>query len=128
MLYNACLGDDQLNAWTCDLTAAQTLCVTINQQNGTDRAFLSTCNNYSKVGYGTQPPFIVQQTLKLVTDLDNTTLGPAWHFQTFYDKLVVLPAIQLQQTAAKQKREAQQSWNWPFFATPAYSQTYEQCM
>lgn len=128
VLYNACLGIDQLNAWTCHLTAAQTLCVTIEQAPGTDRAFLSTCNNHSTLEYGTQPPFMIQQTLRLVTDLDNTTLGPAWHFQTFYDKVVVLPAVQMSQTAIKQKRDAQPSWTWPFIASPAYSQTDEQCM
>lgn len=95
MLFNECLGTEQLNAWNCQLTLGQSLCVDISSQTDPERAFFNTCNNQSRLEYGTQPPILVQQTLKLVTDLDSQNLGPAWHFQTFYDKLVVIPAKDL---------------------------------
>jgi len=121
-LFSACLDSSQVNAWTCALPASKSLCVELSQQNGTDRAFLSTCNNVTKLEYGTQPPWLVQQSLRLVTDLDAEILGPAWHFQTFYDKMVVIPASQLQPGSMKAKRQADNPWSWPFYGGSATAQ------
>lgn len=109
-VFGECLNDDQEEAWTCELPGQQTLCVTIKQ--GLDgRAFLSTCNNGAQLEYGSQPPFITQQTLRIVADLDNTTLGAAWHFQTFYDKLAILPQSYLAQPVGS-KRDVVRTWDW----------------
>ena len=117
-IYGACLNAvDQKSAWTCDLPKSRSLCVDISEQNGTGRAFLSTCNTPGlpvDLEYGTQPPLLLQQTLKLVTDLDDVGLGPAWHFQTFYDKLAVLREFELGDGALVTKRSAHGDWRWPF--------------
>lgn len=52
--------------------------------------WLKPLENTTAINYGSQAPNIDPQELALVTDLDNPTDGPAWHFQTTYDKIVVL--------------------------------------
>lgn len=42
------------------------------------------------VQYGLQPPLLGSQDLQLVMDLDYKAFGPAYHFNSMYDKLVIL--------------------------------------
>lgn len=47
--------------------------------------------------YGSQPPIITGQNteMTLVNDTNAARYGPAWFYQTFYDKLVIVPATAL---------------------------------
>jgi hypothetical protein len=59
------------------------------------------------VHYGPQPPRVQpQQKLIWVNDLSDPTRGPALHFQTVYDKIVVIPAENFPMTNFK-KRSAE---------------------
>ncbi|KAF2843389.1 hypothetical protein M501DRAFT_83918 [Patellaria atrata CBS 101060] len=48
-----------------------------------------------KLNYGHQSPMITPQNLILVADLDEQNRGPAYHFQTLYDKLVILKSDEM---------------------------------
>jgi hypothetical protein len=49
-------------------------------------------DNISFLPYGAQPPIMTQaHVMTLVTDSQDPGRGPAWFFQTFYDKIVVVP-------------------------------------
>lgn len=55
--------------------------------------------------YGAQPPTLADaQVMNLVIDNQDTSKGPAWFFQTTYNKIVVLPESTL--TVGMTKREA----------------------
>lgn len=59
----------------------------------------------SGFGYGAQPPLLSQpEPMTLVTDSQDPERGPAWFFQTPYDKVVILEENQL--TAPLSKRDA----------------------
>lgn len=53
-------------------------------------SIFSTDDNFN-ISYGTQPLETSFGTLKPVQDLDDPRRGPAFYFNSFYDKLVVLP-------------------------------------
>jgi hypothetical protein len=110
---NCLMNADQFNAWSCN-TPPSPEYVEIHQNSqgfsilkmwgsappkdadGTKPRF-----NYT---FGAQPPRVQpMQRLYWVSDLEEPARGPALHFQTTYDKLVILDASQLG-TQMKAKR------------------------
>lgn len=55
--------------------------------------------------YGLQSPDLALQSLQLVSDLDYRALGPAYHFATRYDKLVILRSDDLTPGSGLPKRQ-----------------------
>ncbi|KAK7547723.1 hypothetical protein IWX49DRAFT_509256 [Phyllosticta citricarpa] len=88
---NECLSiSNQNDAWSCDMEGAP---IEVNVENPSAKGFAAWMNplsNASGVNYGTQVPKIAPILLDLVEDLDSPSDGPAWHFQTLYDKMVIL--------------------------------------
>jgi hypothetical protein len=84
---------DQLSAWSCKMTFAPLVL-------SVDYSEAETPEPAASVGpmprpdrsilYGIQPPDLGVQEMQLVSDLDYKVYGPAYHFWTRYDKLVVL--------------------------------------
>ncbi|KAK3071877.1 hypothetical protein LTR53_007832 [Teratosphaeriaceae sp. CCFEE 6253] len=93
---NACLtAEDQELAWSCDLAgqAAQAINVGIPQGGNETGAFIFYAANDKQLCYGTQQS-MMQTTwspFHAVQDNDAPTSGPAFYFQQFYDKVVVVP-------------------------------------
>lgn len=87
---SSCLSDPaQRVAWSCDMDTSTMLDLQIIQQ--AQGSFLTVdFGILAQISYGTQPPALVG-SLALVNLLGNASLGPAFHFQTDYDKLVILP-------------------------------------
>ncbi|KAF1999595.1 hypothetical protein P154DRAFT_215597 [Amniculicola lignicola CBS 123094] len=99
----ACLMQaNQLNAWSCKMTFAP-LVLNINLFNASVSP--STPQPNQGILYGVQPPNIMNAPLQLVTDMDYKAFGPAFHFQTMYDKLVVLSSNEFAAGANIRKRQ-----------------------
>ncbi|KAL0264150.1 hypothetical protein SLS55_000096 [Diplodia seriata] len=108
---NECLtSSGQNDAWSCNVDGPP---LEINVKSygkaNSYAMWLSPLENNTGVNYGSQAPNIEPQALSLVTDLDNPTDGPAWHFQTLYDKIVILRPDEFAAGAQYEKREAQSS-------------------
>lgn len=83
--------------------------VTITQPNFTDPS------NPLPVFYGTQPPIIsIPKNLALVNDSNVRAYGPAWFFQTQYNKLVIVPEAVLTPPASSGKRGHNQEMDMDF--------------
>lgn len=96
---SSCIDDSsETNAWSCDVPPSS-LQITVNQVTGTELNEMSMTmadTSPQSIHYGSQAPVVDNpQTLKLVTDVDNPSYGPAWFFQVPYDKLVILPETSL---------------------------------
>lgn len=55
------------------------------------------------IQYGLQTPTVDSSPLQLVSDLDFRGYGPAWHFSSLYDKVVVLPPDEFSAGQSKKK-------------------------
>lgn len=104
---DSCLIEtNQQDAWSCSFPDDQNvLDIDVTWEDGSPLISLTNSGTLSSIDFGTQLPTLVNQPLVLVQDLYNTSLGAAYHFQTYYDKLVVLPEDKLQ-SSAKNKRTA----------------------
>lgn len=99
----ACLTNSSFaDAWGCSIPSPQSLAIVIEQPpSGSDEcegAYLfdaSNNNDYTNVTYGAQMPTTSFSQFLTVTDIDDTALGPAFYFEAFYDKLVVVPAASI---------------------------------
>lgn len=95
---NLCIKNSaQLSTWSC---AAPPLPISINitssETTGEHSAILLPGQNVYSYNYGTQVPVIsIAKKLDLVIDVNNPSYGPAWFFQSPYNKLVVLHQGQL---------------------------------
>ncbi|KAI1387443.1 uncharacterized protein F4822DRAFT_406493 [Hypoxylon trugodes] len=97
---NTCFSDPTLaQAWSCDLTFSQ-LAMSIKkltgQPNISDYSFGFLYNDSSSLknnvySYGVQPPDITDMKLKLVSDVNEASRGPAWNFEVGYNKTVIVP-------------------------------------
>ncbi|OJD40582.1 uncharacterized protein BKCO1_1000640 [Diplodia corticola] len=106
---NECLtSSGQNDAWSCNVDGPP---LEINVKSygkaNSYAMWLSPLDNTTGVNYGSQAPNIDPQALSLVTDLDNPTDGPAWHFQTLYDKIVILRPEDFAAGSEYEKRDAQ---------------------
>jgi hypothetical protein len=83
-------------AWSCNMPLNTVLLIEFEHSGNYRTAKISAPPNPNEFGqetimYGTQPPKISpDQKMIWVTDVREAYRGPALHFQTFYDKVVVL--------------------------------------
>ncbi|KAJ4377647.1 hypothetical protein N0V83_000475 [Neocucurbitaria cava] len=86
---------NQYSAWSCKMTFAP-LVITINNSSDSDgpQQFASMMEGPAipdgSILYGLQTPKLDSKQMQLVLDLDYRAYGPAYHFATRYDKLVIL--------------------------------------
>lgn len=89
---NCLTTPNQLGAWSCDMSDMNgpPIQLSIGLSPGGGGYVASLNPPPSGIQYGVQPPSINMQSLSLVVDQDHSRLGPAFHFQGMYNKLVVL--------------------------------------
>lgn len=83
----------QVPAWSCNIPPPSLLIDAETAPGGPTVAQIyppPIPPTVQKYQYGAQPPTVLLQKLAFVEDLSDPQLGPALHFQTTYDKLVVL--------------------------------------
>ncbi|KAF1982233.1 hypothetical protein K402DRAFT_407744 [Aulographum hederae CBS 113979] len=91
-----CLANaSQKKAWDCRIIGPPLrLDVTPSGTNSNNSPMvvvsLQSIDPSMNFSYGMQPPVITPQRLMLVSDLDEPTRGPAYHFQATYDKVVLV--------------------------------------
>jgi hypothetical protein len=73
------------------------------------------------IQYGLQPPSVSNVTMQLVSDLDFKGYGPAWHFQTKYDKVVILLPDEFAAGSSLRKRQSDKSFRHRFQVQPGDS-------
>jgi hypothetical protein len=94
----SCLDYPALSpAWSCDIPLSS-IRMTVSpiigstSQTSCNKIALGQNNVPAVFYYGNQPPVIeTEQVLSLVSDKEHSQLGPAWYFQTPYNKLVIAP-------------------------------------
>jgi hypothetical protein len=97
---NSCLVDTkESKAWSCMMPQSPLQIQVSNIPGGKEWELANKQiimdygkANMSNFPYGTQPPVLRDsQVLSLVTDTQDPGRGPAWFFQTTYNKVVVIP-------------------------------------
>lgn len=73
--------------------------------SGSEGACLFSASTNNTINYGTQVPQTGFSPFLTVQDNDDPSRGPAFYFQAFYDKVVVVPETDLPQSSS-QKRSA----------------------
>ncbi|KAK4542158.1 hypothetical protein LTR36_007005 [Oleoguttula mirabilis] len=107
----ACLTEQgQQVAWSCDIggTPAAAISVGILPNGNESGAFIFYANDDNNtMYYGTQGSFMNTNWAPFMTvqDNDDKGSGPAFYFQQFYDKVVVLPETALSVPSSKKKRQ-----------------------
>ncbi|KAH4939454.1 hypothetical protein HBH70_061070 [Parastagonospora nodorum] len=101
---------NQYSAWSCKLTFAPLLITVNNTMTDEGPVQLASMRSGSQVPdgailYGLQTPDLSSQALQLVLDLDYKAYGPAYHFQSRYDKLVILRPEELNTFSGVLKRQ-----------------------
>ncbi|KAF2115785.1 hypothetical protein BDV96DRAFT_492711 [Lophiotrema nucula] len=99
---------NQFSAWSCKMSFAPLTLIINDTTSGSPNPVASiqpAMKPDGTVPYGIQPPLLIDEPLQLVTDLDYPRYGPAFHFQTTYDKLVVLNSEEFQGGTSKRKRD-----------------------
>ena len=91
-----CLTEaSQQLAWTCDIAGAPAAAISVGIPPGGNEtgAFLFYASEDEDICYGTQASWMQTTFSPFMTVTDNEApgMGPAFYFQQFYDKLVVLP-------------------------------------
>ena len=115
----ACLPNkDQQAAWTCDIGGLPAAAISVGTQPDGNQtgAFIFYGADDDSICYGTQASFMQTQFAPFMTVQDNDDLhdGPAYYFQHFYDKLVVLPesALSVSSSNKDKKRDIQLDPDW----------------
>jgi hypothetical protein len=106
---NCLTNPAQLKTWSCNVVAPPLMIDTETASDGDSIAQLypePLPPNFPKYQYGPQPPTVLAQKLLFVDDLGESQLGPALHFQTVYDKLVILDPDALSAPAKKRRGDA----------------------
>ncbi|KAI0026186.1 hypothetical protein F4780DRAFT_13291 [Xylariomycetidae sp. FL0641] len=104
---NTCFKETtQSRAWDCNIIWSQ-LSLAIKRVAGPDSTqayemdFMSNTSatiQQMAYSYGMQPPPLTNLQLTLVQDLFEPTRGPAWSFEAFYNKTVIVPEEYLSPT------------------------------
>ncbi|KAI5246253.1 hypothetical protein E4T42_06465 [Aureobasidium subglaciale] len=96
---SACIANQNYSAaWTCNLYGTPQMAINIGSPpggSGSEGACLYGFNNATGINYGTQPPNTPFAPFLSVQDDDEPYRGPAFYFQTYYDKFVVVPESSL---------------------------------
>ncbi|KAL2355380.1 hypothetical protein BJ546DRAFT_685977 [Cryomyces antarcticus] len=88
---NSCLSFyNQSNAWGCTIPGPPNINVGFPSAGAPLSAWLSSTISSNVINYGTQPPQIPPNGFALVQDIEDPGRGPAFFFQTLYDKIVVV--------------------------------------
>lgn len=105
----------QSNAWSCNIAPALPYQIEIyDLMASPETADTEAMLNYGNVTmdflpYGAQPPIIDEaHVMRLVNDSEYPERGPAWFFQTSYNKLVVLHETDLSASSSTSRREVEQ--------------------
>lgn len=95
---STCLDETERNAWSCGISPGIPYQMQVGSIGGTsissDKEISLGLGNKSIpfVLYGAQPPVLQRpQLMTLALDNYDTQRGPAWFFQTLYDKVVIIP-------------------------------------
>ncbi|KAH9871840.1 hypothetical protein J1614_006098 [Plenodomus biglobosus] len=105
---------NQYSAWSCKMTFAP-LVLTVN-----DTSEIPGCEQFASMKqgssvpgdailYGLQTPELDTEFMDLVIDLDYKAYGPAFHFKTRYDKLVILRQEELSVSQGLTKKRQDES-------------------
>lgn len=124
------LQGNQYSAWSCKMSFAPLMLSVM-----TDETFSLSLESFmapdGSIQYGLQPPLAMNQSLQLVLDLDYKAYGPAWHFSTRYDKVVVLTPDEFTIGASLLSRQEKQAFRHRFQVQPGdnpwlcfWNQTY----
>ncbi|KAK5125648.1 hypothetical protein LTR85_011922 [Meristemomyces frigidus] len=115
----ACLTEEgQQVAWSCDIGGSPAAAISVGiPPNGNESgAFLFYANDDDTIYYGTQASFMQTTWAPFTTvqDNDDKSSGPAFYFQQFYDKVVVLPESALSASSSnsnkRQNFQLDQGW------------------
>jgi len=91
-MQSGCLTNStQRAAWACNMSTTDPLSITVSYQSGTNKlgAYISSMND-NGIEAGMSTPSTMWSPMQLVTDIDDPSKGPAYQFQAFYPKMVVL--------------------------------------
>lgn len=95
-------------AWSCDIGGVPAAAISVGiPANGNESgAFIFYANTDDTIYYGTQAAFMQTSWAPFTTvqDNDDKSGGPAYYFQQFYDKVVVLPESALAVPSSKMKK------------------------
>ncbi|PVI04834.1 hypothetical protein DM02DRAFT_611190 [Periconia macrospinosa] len=124
------LVGNQYAAWSCKMSFAP-LMLTVMADDNLSLSLESFTAPDGSIQYGLQPPLAFNQTLQLVMDLDYKGYGPAWHFSTRYDKIVVLTPDEFTAGSFLRARQIDKSYRHRFQVQPGdnpwlcyWNQTY----
>lgn len=99
---NTCLDASQSAAWSCSISTILPYEMIINAITGANVLADNEINLYlensslADLIYGAQPPVLKHpQIMDMALDNYDVQRGPAWFFQTLYDKLVIVPETAL---------------------------------
>ncbi|KAK4631430.1 hypothetical protein CLAFUW4_03808 [Fulvia fulva] len=99
----ACLPDESEQvAWDCDLSRTPDIGIVVQSRAGTAfGANIFSASNSTQVSYGAWAPSMNVSLGASMTVQDNDDIedGPAYYFQQYYDKVVVVPDSELQNLA-----------------------------
>ncbi|THY84239.1 hypothetical protein D6C93_08600 [Aureobasidium pullulans] len=114
---SACITNQNYSAaWACNIYGTPQMAINIGSPpDGSDSegACLYGFNNATGINYGTQPPNTHFAPFISVEDDDEPYRGPAFYFQTYYDKFVVVPESSLPASnAASQQKRSYVNSNW----------------
>jgi hypothetical protein len=107
---SACISNQNYSAaWDCNIYGTPQMAINIGSSpdgSNSEGASLYGFNNATGINYGTQPPNTQFAPFISVQDDDEPYRGPAFYFQTFYDKFVVVPenALPASNAATPHKR------------------------
>lgn len=125
----ACLTNQSYSAaWDCHMPDAASVAIQILYQsdNSCEGALLfDTTPNYesTNISYGTMPPVTQFSQFWSVEDNDDPSRGPAFYFQSFYDKLVVVPQTALPSSSGS--GSGSNSKRSPFTLDPAWHTVHQ---
>lgn len=98
-------------AWSCDLAGSPAQAISVGQapNAGSSGAFIFYADDDDSLNYGAQASFMQTNFSSFITVQDNEAVadGPAYYFQAFYDKLVVLPETALTAPSTNNKKRQQ---------------------
>ncbi|CAK1360124.1 hypothetical protein CB0940_06226 [Cercospora beticola] len=115
-----CLSNKgQRVAWDCDLAPNSALAMVVRPSPQGLGAVLQYASYDSAIAYGAQLSYMNTSFAQFLTvqDQDDKQNGPAFYFQQFYDKVVVVPEAALT-TSSGSKRRMKRGWYSPGWKLP----------
>ncbi|KAG9604082.1 hypothetical protein KCU86_g5935, partial [Aureobasidium melanogenum] len=111
---SACIVNQNYSAaWTCNIYGTPQMAINIGLSpdgSNNEGASLYGFSNATGINYGTQPPNTHFAPFISVEDDDEPYRGPAFYFQTFYDKFVVVPESSFPASVAQKRSYINNDW------------------